>query len=269
MARWLAAVALAGAGGFALLLAVVLSSAGHGPTAADSAVAAWLEAWRGPALDRAMTAVTLFGDGLVVAAIAAVLAAGLVIWGHRRAALYLVATLAAVAFSEDLAKLLVARPRPTAGLYEGWDALAFPSGHAAKSGALAGAILVLTAFSTAGTRLRRRALYGSLVPVLLIALSRVWLGAHWASDVAGGLALAAAWVGALGLPYRRAATLAVPAVRLLALAAAARTKQEIVHACESIGEVAFSADRIRSRSAGDHFLNRVGVSRASRGEHAR
>ncbi len=213
-----ALAALAGAGVFALLLATLLLAGADGPSAPDRAVAAWLADLRGPGTRAAATAVTLLGDGVVVAAVTAIVAAGLAVGGRWRAALYLAATLAAAALSEDLVKLLVARSRPSAGLYGGWDAYAFPSGHATKSAALGGALLIMIAPTLAGTRARRLAVLCMMVPVLAIGCSRLLLDVHWVSDVAAGFALGAAWAGALGLLYRRRPGRVVAARPLIALA---------------------------------------------------
>jgi hypothetical protein len=43
----------------------------------------------------------------------------------------------------------------------------------------------------------------ALVSILSIAFSRLYLGAHWLSDVLGGVALGSAWVALLGIAYVR------------------------------------------------------------------
>jgi undecaprenyl-diphosphatase len=74
---------------------------------------------------------------------------------------------------------------------------AFPSNHAFSSLALYGMLTYL-----AGRGLRSAAARGSLyaslgVLVLAVGLGRLYLGAHWLSDVAGGYALGAIWLTAL------------------------------------------------------------------------
>lgn len=105
-------------------------------------------------------------------------------------------------------KQLVDRTRPDYA--EGGSQLAslsFPSGHAAGI-----ACLVTTALVLAWPRLRARrwwVLLGVLV-VVLVGLSRVWLGVHFPTDVLAGWAVGVGWtllVALLlgGLPGGRAA----------------------------------------------------------------
>lgn len=69
----------------------------------------------------------------------------------------------------------------------------FPSGHAMGSMSL-GVALVLLAWPT---RWRLWVLAGASLFVLLVALSRVYLGVHWPSDILAGWTAAAAWVLAM------------------------------------------------------------------------
>jgi undecaprenyl-diphosphatase len=70
---------------------------------------------------------------------------------------------------------------------------AFPSGHATAAVAVwVAAAIVLTA--RAPWRLRAAAGAGAAVVVVLVALSQVYLGVQWWTDVAAGLALGGAWV---------------------------------------------------------------------------
>jgi undecaprenyl-diphosphatase len=98
------------------------------------------------------------------------------------------------AFS-PLLKELIQRPRPDAGSVEvlvtpvGYS---FPSGHAMGSGLIIGGI-VLVAVLTLRGRLRLQ-LFSALAGLSVLAIvgaSRVYLGAHWTSDVIAGYTLAA------------------------------------------------------------------------------
>jgi undecaprenyl-diphosphatase len=96
---------------------------------------------------------------------------------------------------EGLAKTLVARHRPDE------LSIGFPSGHATAAAAYFGAVFYLARPLTPRVRALVRA--GAVLTIVLVALARVILRAHWPTDsIAGiglGLALASAAVLLAGL----------------------------------------------------------------------
>lgn len=171
----------------------------------DQAVLTWMQpvpgATRGPWwLHEAAADLTSLG-GIAVLGLFAVAAVGfLLIERKRLSALLLVLGLAGgVALSEGL-KALFERERPPA-VYQAVETLnaSFPSGHALLSTVFYLSVAVMMARAFPQKRLKAYVLGVGMTLAGLVGLTRVYLGAHWASDVLAGWCVGAAWAMALWL----------------------------------------------------------------------
>jgi undecaprenyl-diphosphatase len=143
--------------------------------------------------------VTLFGNSAVI--IPLVLVVGLAWWGRRRRWRPLALLAGAYVGAEglfQLVKLLVGRPRPPSAAAIGhFTGSAFPSGHATLAAAVYGVLAALVAVSTTSWPRKVAAWAGAVLMALLVGVSRLYLGAHWLTDVLAGWALGALWLVAL------------------------------------------------------------------------
>jgi undecaprenyl-diphosphatase len=97
----------------------------------------------------------------------------------------------------NLIKLIVARPRPSPDMVEVYlshPTWSFPSGHVVSYMTLFGFMfyLVYTQMPRSALRSALLVLLGGLIG--LVGLSRVYLGAHWASDVLAGYCFGLLWL---------------------------------------------------------------------------
>jgi len=158
-----------------------------------------LQALRSPYADAILVIFTELGDRAVVTAVVITMSIGFVVCGRWQVALYLVlAAFGSTVFVFGM-KLVLHRPRPMP-LYDGVSNFSFPSGHATSSMVVYGFLAIVLARS-ASSILRRILIMASLSLILLIAFSRLYLGAHWLSDVGAGLSFGTAWIAALAIIY--------------------------------------------------------------------
>ena len=166
---------------------------------ADQSVYHFLQALRSPWGDSLMVAVTELGDAWSNVAVVLVVLAFLLFRKRLRDAVYwLIASGGGVGLVQ-LFKWTLHRPRPI-DIYHGVSSWGFPSGHTTMSVVIYGflAVLLLRSFHS---HWRWLPFVFALSFSLLVAFSRIYLGAHWLSDVLGGMALGWAWVTLLGAVY--------------------------------------------------------------------
>jgi membrane-associated phospholipid phosphatase len=109
----------------------------------------------------------------------------------------LIAGMALVFVAVHVAKAAYGRPRPSDALIQAAGD-AYPSGHAAYSVAFVACAVVLVRAGV-GWTLRFASLTVALALVVFVALTRVYLHAHYLTDVIGGVALAVAVWSLVGI----------------------------------------------------------------------
>jgi undecaprenyl-diphosphatase len=184
-------VALAGTFAFARFASHVSS----GRTQAfDESVLRWVADHKSPALEPVVLEITFLGTGSVVMMIVAVSALFLWLTTHKYSSiLLLIATFGGIILN-NLLKMGFGRPRPQ--LFD-WGthvvSYSFPSGHAMSAAVVYGTVAYLAA------RLQKRhwhrvaTMLAALLLIILICLSRLYLGVHYPSDVIAGVLIGLTW----------------------------------------------------------------------------
>ena len=165
----------------------------------DRPVALFFVRHREAGLTRVLQDLTNLGSTRVL--IPLILVVGVGWWLARRTWRPLGLLAAAYAGAElafNAVKELVHRPRPPAViLLKPVAGPSFPSGHATQAVAVYGMLAALAAATTPRWSGKVAAWAAAVVVTGVVAVSRLYLGAHWLTDVLGGLALGAAWLFAL------------------------------------------------------------------------
>lgn len=159
----------------------------------------WLHTHSSPLLDRFFVSVTTWGGTTGVVPLTLLICGALWIGGRRGGTWFLGIAVFGAGALDLLAKHLFGRARPTL-----WLSIApeydygFPSGHAVLSMAFALALLLLAW----RTRARWPVLIIGSLSVLLVGLSRLYLGVHYPSDVLAGWLASIVWTSGVWIVGR-------------------------------------------------------------------
>jgi membrane-associated phospholipid phosphatase len=183
-------------------LAVALGLLAHeiredrgGPQPIDTRIRNAVTAERSPQRTREMLAVSFVGDQRFFLFAMPVVAGAL--WARKRhvsALLFAGSVLGGFGLS-SLLKIALARARP-----EQWAALvkettySFPSGHTTMATVFFGGLAAIVFHLTKKPVPRVAAATAAAVVVVAVATSRVYLGAHWATDTFAGMLTGLVWV---------------------------------------------------------------------------
>lgn len=143
--------------------------------------------------------ITALGDFAILALVLLAVTIFLVLARQRHMALFVFASVVSGMALAAVLKNLFERERPALvppvvdahDLYIATSS--FPSGHAMMSAVVYLTLGALLARLAHDLRLKIYVLGVALTVVLMVGLSRIYLGVHWPSDVAAGWAVGAAW----------------------------------------------------------------------------
>ncbi|MBC7409791.1 MAG: phosphatase PAP2 family protein [Arcicella sp.] len=155
-------------------------------------------------LEAIMKLVSWFGNlpqSLVIVIFAAIL---FFLFKLKREAIFTLLTLLSGVFSSSL-KLLIGRPRPTENLVriiEKAKQQSYPSGHTLFYTVFFGFLIIAMGNLKHVNKVLKFAVISfSAGMIFLIPISRVYLGAHWFTDVLGGFILGIVYLFILGYIY--------------------------------------------------------------------
>ncbi|MBM3210540.1 phosphatase PAP2 family protein [Candidatus Saccharibacteria bacterium] len=177
--------------GLALFVAIALAVHLERATEFDIAVTTFIQSWRSPELTVIFKLISDVSGPFVLPLIVI----GLLVWAYVRRLpgkfWFMLVALGGSAISNLILKAVFDRARPDMMTWLIQETgLSFPSGHAMASMSFVLTVIIILW----NTRWRRLSIILGAISVLLVGISRLYLGVHYPTDVIAGWGVAAAWV---------------------------------------------------------------------------
>lgn len=154
--------------------------------ALDWAVQGAIYGWRNPSLTGIMSDVSFLGSKEFLFAVSIIVIAVFCVKNKRQAAITYAAILLLSAGLNNLIKFAVHRDRPDNLPLEETTFFSFPSGHSMNSLVFYGLLAYFAYHYTRNKKLGIAAYLAAAFMVIAIGISRIYLGAHYPTDVLAG-----------------------------------------------------------------------------------
>ncbi|MGQ8872533.1 phosphatase PAP2 family protein [Paenibacillus sp. TSA_86.1] len=170
----------------------------------DAVLINWIQGMESPGMTRFMQFFTWIGSELQVVVITVVVMLILYVFlRHKRELLFLASVLIGSTVLNALLKLVFQRARPTINRIIEVSGYSFPSGHSMAAFSLYGGLAFLIWKHIPSFTGRVCMIVASAGFILMIGISRIYLGVHYPSDIVGGYFLSGCWLSTCIWFYRR------------------------------------------------------------------
>ena len=169
-------------------LALSVAAAGSGVLEGDVRVTLLLQDYLPGQLATLFEAINWLGTSFAALGLTLLIGALLLAFRHPVAAGLVLLTFP-LRLINGLLKIIIESPRPTDALVsisENSPGFGFPSGHTMGATLLYGMLYILAPHITTRRPLRLALQTGAVTMIVLTGISRIYVGAHWPSDVIGG-----------------------------------------------------------------------------------
>lgn len=168
----------------------------------DTAIHTWAVSERRSGATSFFTLMSTIGGPPALIVMVVVVSIALLLTHRYRWFVYLAVTAGGESLLNMELKRYFARARPdVAEMLRQAQGYSFPSGHAMGSTVVFGALSYLAFRTATDWRWKSAALALADTLILAVALSRVYLGVHWISDVAAGIVIGSVWLTTTTLAY--------------------------------------------------------------------
>lgn len=159
----------------------------------DQSISSLILSFQSPLIDSLMKLITNIGDEITIALFSLILFVFLLSKKkYKKLTLSLIGIIGGF-FSTWLLKIVFQRPRPPNPLIE-VSAYSMPSGHATMSIIFFTLLIIFFKDEIKNKALKQIFIFLNIFIILLIGFSRIYLRAHWVSDVFVGYLLGILWI---------------------------------------------------------------------------
>ena len=164
-------------------------------TAFDDALSAAIQSYRSPSLTPVFEFITHLGDRIAYFVAAILVAAFFYFkYGRWKFTLQTILVLMLSSLSNVVLKKVINRERPTLEHLVAVSTLSYPSGHSMSAMAFYGFLIYLSFRFSTSWWAKAGSFCGFGLLILLIGISRIYLGVHYPSDVIAGFMGGLIWV---------------------------------------------------------------------------
>lgn len=157
-----------------------------------------------------MMLITFLGNGLTALVIVILMATYCYLFGKRKTPAVLIFSTIGGFILSYILKILIVRPRPDPLLVHQvgtfLKADSFPSGHVLGAVSLYGFLLYIAYTQLKSGFFRYLVVDTCILVIILMGLSRIYLGAHWFSDVLGAYLIGLVWLSFMVFLFQKLET---------------------------------------------------------------